>query len=99
MPDRPPESPPIHSPGGATPPSAWDETLLRAIDAGQLDASQAADAKLAGAFAAHQKLESLFAALRGEPADLCRERGAHCARWHSANETDASVGNALSGSS
>jgi uncharacterized protein (TIGR02452 family) len=67
MADRPLPESPVHSPDGATPPSAWDDTLMRAIDAGQLDASQAADASLAGAFAAHQKLESLFAALRGQP--------------------------------
>ena len=73
MPDRAlPESPP--SPDAGTPPDDWDETLLRAIDAGKLDPSQPADARLASAFAAHQKLEPLFAALRGEPADLCRER-------------------------
>ncbi|HEX7376048.1 MAG TPA: protein kinase, partial [Pirellulales bacterium] len=68
MTERPiPDSPPPSSPAGATPPVDFDETLGRAIDAGQLDpALAAADLTLAGAFAAHQKLESLFAALRGD---------------------------------
>lgn len=57
-----------------TPDAEFDETLGRAIEAGQLDPALAvADARLAGAFAAHQKLESMFALLRGEPLAL-RER-------------------------
>ncbi|HEX7376096.1 MAG TPA: hypothetical protein VF278_03240 [Pirellulales bacterium] len=68
MTERPiPDSPLLSSPVSPTPPVDFDETLGRAIDAGHLDlALAAADLKLAGAFAAHQKLESLFAALRGK---------------------------------
>jgi Protein kinase domain len=70
-----PDSPPLACPGDETPPDDWDETLGRAIDAGELDPAQAADPKLAGAFAAHQKLESLFALLRGDADPLSlRER-------------------------
>ena len=53
----------------ATPRDDWDETLLRAIDAGRLSASPDDDPQLAGALAAYQKIESLFALLRG-PADV-----------------------------
>jgi serine/threonine protein kinase len=57
------------SPDVETPLDDFDETLGRAIEAGRLDpALAAADARLAGAFAAHQKLDSIFALLRGEPA-------------------------------
>lgn len=77
------------SPAAATPRVDFDDTLGRAIDAGRLDPALAADdANLIGAFAAHQKLESLFAALRGDP---CRERGALCAPCRSADAVWRSV--------
>jgi serine/threonine protein kinase len=50
-------------------PDKLDRELLAAIQAGQLDKQQAADHDLAQAFAAHQKLESLFALLRQPPSD------------------------------
>ena len=80
------ESPPISLPDAGTPPNDWDETLLRAIDAGKLDASQAADAKLAGAFAAHQKLESLFAALRGDEGESANAFCTQRPPWRSADD-------------
>ncbi|HVA47039.1 MAG TPA: serine/threonine-protein kinase [Pirellulales bacterium] len=57
---------PLALPDADTPRDDFDETLGHAIDAGRLDASLAADPKLAGAFAADQRLESLFALMRGE---------------------------------
>ncbi|HQU43421.1 MAG TPA: serine/threonine-protein kinase [Pirellulales bacterium] len=87
MPDQPfAESPPLASPDAGTPAGDFDETLLRAIDAGKLGPSQAADGKLAGAFAAHQKLETLFALLRGpaQPDMHCRER----TLWRSADQPE-----------
>jgi serine/threonine protein kinase len=79
--DQPLPDSPLVLPDGATPPDAWDETLRRAIEAGRLDPSQAGDGKLAGAFAAHQKLESLFAVLRGEPADQPEAAPTHLGRY------------------
>jgi tRNA A-37 threonylcarbamoyl transferase component Bud32 len=58
----------------------------------------AADARLAGAFAAHQKLESMFALLRGEPdGDLCREPGTCASRvpWRSADDQPEHLGRYL----
>jgi len=57
MPDR------AATAGIATPPGDCDETLFRAIAAGRLSASPADDPRLAGALAAYQKIESLFAIL------------------------------------
>jgi hypothetical protein len=49
---------------GDTPYGAFEETLRRAIESGGLDGRPADDPKLAGVFAAHRRLEALFALLR-----------------------------------
>ncbi len=56
----------------ATPPGDWDETLLRALEAGRVSASPDDHPQLAEALAAYNKIESLFSLLRG-PAGAASE--------------------------
>lgn len=67
-PDTHPPSPEPATADLATPPGDWDETLLRAIEAGRTSAAPDDDPRLAEALAAYNKIESLFSLLRG-PAD------------------------------
>ncbi|MGH7134999.1 MAG: protein kinase domain-containing protein [Pirellulales bacterium] len=86
-----PLPPPPVMPDAGTSEAEFDETLGRAIDAGRIDPALAdADPKLAGAFAAHQKLESLFALIRGpaQPDGFCRERPL----WRSADPQPTQLG-------